>query len=160
MANVFEPSWDEEQDRPPFSWRRARLGRQAGSDRLGASVFELPPGSSSFPLHIHHANEELLVVISGRPTLRTLNGERQLEEGELVAFPPGRIGAHRIDNRGEQPVRVLIVSTMIAPEVNEYPDSGKVWVRTFPPGAPRPEEAVDILVRPGDERADYLDGEA
>jgi len=21
-------------------------------------VFELPPGSSSFPLHIHHANEE------------------------------------------------------------------------------------------------------
>jgi uncharacterized cupin superfamily protein len=160
MANAFEPSWDDEQDRPPFSWRRARLGRQAGSDRLGASLFELAPGSSSFPLHIHHANEELLVVISGQPTLRTLDGERQLEEGEVVAFPSGRTGAHRIDNRGEQPVRVLIVSTMIAPEVNEFPDSGKVWARTFPPGAPQPEEAVDILVRPGDERADYLDGEA
>jgi uncharacterized cupin superfamily protein len=95
MANVFEPNWDEEQDRPPFSWLRARLGRQAGSDRLAASVFELPSGSSSFPLHIHHANEELLVVISGQPTLRTLNGERQLEEGELVAFPPGRSGARK-----------------------------------------------------------------
>ena len=100
------------------------------------------------------------MVISGQPTLRTLNGERQLEEGEVVAFPLGRSGAYRIDNRGEQPVRVLIVSTMIAPEVNEFPDSGKVWARTFPPGAPRPEEAVDIFVRPEDERADYFDGEA
>jgi len=100
------------------------------------------------------------VVISGQPTLRTLNGERQLEEGEVVAFPRGRSGAHRIDNLGEQPVRVLIVSTMIAPEVNEFPDSGKVWARTFPPGASRPEGAMDILVRPGDERVDYLDGEA
>jgi uncharacterized cupin superfamily protein len=159
MANVFEPHWDEEQDRPPFTWRRARLGRQAGSDRLGASLFRLPPGCSSFPLHIHHANEELLVVISGSPTLRTLDGERQLEEGELVAFPPGRTGAHRIDNRGEQPARVLIISTMLAPEINEYPDSGKVWARTFPPGATRPDEAVDILVRQDDERPDYLDSE-
>jgi uncharacterized cupin superfamily protein len=159
MTNVFEPHWDEEQDQPPFTWRRARLGRQAGSDRLGASLFELPPGRSSFPLHIHHANEELLVVVSGRPTLRTLDGERQLEEGELVAFPPGRSGAHRIDNRGEQPARMLIISTMLAPEINEYPDSGKVWVRTFPPGATRPDEAVDILVRSNDERRDYLDGE-
>jgi uncharacterized cupin superfamily protein len=159
MANVFEPHWDEEQDRPPFSWRRARLGRQAGSDRLGASLFELPPGSSSFPLHIHYANEELLVVVSGQPVLRTLDGERQLEEGDLVAFPVGRTGAHRIDNRGEQPARVLIVSTMLAPEINEYPDSGKVWARTFPPGGSRPDDAVDVLVRPDDERPDYLDDE-
>lgn len=54
---------------------------------------------------------------------------------------------------------MLIISTMLAPEINEYPDSGKVWVRNFPPGSTRPDEAVDILVRPGDERRDYLDGE-
>lgn len=159
MANVYEPDWDEEQDRPPFTWRRARLGRQAASDRLGASLFELPPRCSSFPLHIHHANEELLVVVSGRPTLRTLDGERQLEEGELVAFPPGRTGAHRIDNRDEQPARVLIVSTMLAPEINEYPDSGKVWARSFPPGAPRPDDAVDVIVGPDDERPSNLEDE-
>jgi hypothetical protein len=54
---------------------------------------------------------------------------------------------------------VLIISTMLAPEINEYPDSGKVWARTFPPGATRPDEAVDILVRPDDERLHYLDDE-
>lgn len=159
MANVFEPHWDEEQDRPPFSWRRARLGRQAGADQLGASLFELAPGCSSFPLHVHHANEEMLVVVSGHPTLRTLDGERQLDEGELVALPAGAGGAHRIDNRSRQPARVLILSTMHAPEINEYPDSGKIWARTFPPGAARPDHAVDVLVRAEDENVDYLEGE-
>jgi uncharacterized cupin superfamily protein len=160
MANVLQPDWDEEQDRPPFSWKRARLGRQAGGRALGASLFELPPGSSSFPLHIHHANEEMLIVLSGRPTLRTLDGERELSEGELVACPTGRAGAHRIDNRSGTPVRLLVISTMLAPEINEYPDSGKVWARTWPPGEPQPEDAVDLLVRPGQEPVDYLDGES
>lgn len=160
MANVFEPHWDEEQDRPPFSWRRARLGRQAGADQLGASLYELAPGCSSFPLHVHYANEEMLVVISGHPTLRTLDGERQLDEGELVAFPTGSGGAHRIDNRSQLPARVLLLSTMLAPEINEYPDSEKIWARTFPPGTARPDHAVDVLVRAEDENVDYLEGES
>jgi uncharacterized cupin superfamily protein len=72
--NVFESQWDEQQDRPPFSWRRARLGRQAGGCALGVSLYELPPGSSSFPLHVHHANEEMLIVLAGYSVLRTLEG--------------------------------------------------------------------------------------
>src|SRR5215208_2639567 len=68
MPNVFEPDWDAERDDPPFRWRRARLGRQAGARDLGASLFELPPGSATFPLHAHYANEELLIVLDGRPS--------------------------------------------------------------------------------------------
>lgn len=123
-------------------------------------MFEMAPGSSSFPMHIHHANEEMLIVISGKPTLRTLDGERELAEGEILAFPAGRDGAHRIDNRSDGPVRLLVLSTMIAPEVNEYPDSGKVWARTWAPGASRPDGGVDVLTRPGDRPVDYLDGES
>jgi uncharacterized cupin superfamily protein len=156
--NVFEPSFDAEQDETPFTWRRARIGRQAGSEKLGASLFEVPPGASSFPLHVHHANEELIVVLAGRPTLRTIDDERELAPGEVVACPTGRGGAHRIDNRTDEPIRFLIVSTMIAPEVNEYPDSGKIWARTFPPGGEGPEDALDVLARP-DPELDYLDGE-
>ena len=158
MANLFDPHWDAEQDRPPFTWRRSRLGRQAGSEKLGASLFELPPGASSFPLHVHHANEELIVVVSGRPRLRTIDSERELVEGEVVACPTGRRGAHRLDNRSEEPARVLVVSTMVAPEVNEYPDSGKVWARNFPPGGEPSAEPVDIIARPS-ESLDYLEGE-
>src|SRR5438046_4298512 len=118
MANVLQPDFDAEQDEPPFTWRRARLGRQAGAEALGASLFELPPGASSFPLHVHHANEEMIVVLSGRPTLHTIDTERELEPGELVASPAGRRGAHRLDTHGSEPVRFLDVSTLNAPEVN------------------------------------------
>jgi len=158
MANVFEPEWDADQDRPPFRWRRSRIARQTGGEKLGASLFELTPGSSSFPLHVHHANEELLVVLAGTPTLRTLEGERELAPGEVVSFPTGRRGAHRVDNRSDAPVRFLIVSTMISPEVNEYPDSDKIWARSFAPGADGSADSLDVLARP-DPDLGYLDGE-
>src|SRR3954454_10551290 len=159
MANVFEPDFDAEQDEPPFTWRRARLGRQAGAEALGASLFELPPGASSFPLHVHHANEEMIVVLAGRPTLRSIDSERELSPGELVACPAGRRGPPRIDNRSDEPVRFLVVSTMNAPEVNEYPDSGKIWVRDYAPGGVAHESAeLDAVVR-DEPKGEYLDGE-
>jgi uncharacterized cupin superfamily protein len=158
MANVLEPDWDAAQDRPPFTWRRARIGRQAGSEKLGASLYELAPGSSSFPLHVHHANEELIIVLAGHPTLRTLEGERELEPGELIACPTGRRGAHRLDNRAREDARVLVISTMVAPELNEYPDSDKLWARTYAPGAPGGADEVELIAR-RDQQVDYLEGE-
>lgn len=158
MANVFEPEWDAEQERPPFAWRRSRIGRQAGSERLGASLFELEPGASSFPLHIHRQNEELIVVLEGRPTLRGIDGERELTPGEVVACPAGRGGAHRVDNGSDAPVRFLVVSTMEAPDIVEYPDSGKVWIRDHAPGTDPEPDSFSLLTRPG-ESLDYLDGE-
>ena len=156
MANVFEPDFDAAQDRPGFSWRRARLGRQAGAERLGASVFELPPGEASFPLHYHYANEEMLVVLRGRPTLRTTGGERELSEGEVVAFVVGERGAHQLINRTEDPVRLLLVSEMVGPEVIVYPDSGKTGAREQPPGGA--QDGLYRVFRDAD-AVDYFEGE-
>ena len=155
MANLYQPDWDTEQDRPPFTWRRARLGRQAGGEKLGASLFELPPGAASFPLHIHTANEELIVVVQGSPTLRGLDSERELQPGEVVACPVGPGGAHRLDNRTDQPARVLIVSTMIAPEVSEYPDSGKIVATNRAPGSAH-EEGTYLEAYRRDWAVDYF----
>jgi uncharacterized cupin superfamily protein len=134
VANVFEPEWDADQEREGFSYRRAKLGAQTGGEKLGASLFEIPPGQATFPYHVHSANEELLIVLRGRPHMRTPDGWRELEEGEVVAFRVGEEGGHQIQNRSDEPVRVLVVSTMIAPEVNLYPDSGKVMAATRAPG--------------------------
>ena len=156
--SVTNPNWDAEQERGPFRWLRAYAGREAGARELGASVFEVPAGGSTFPLHAHYANEELLVVLSGGPTLRTIDGERALEEGEVVACPTGRAGAHRLDNRTETPVRVLIVSTMVSPDVVEHIDSEKVYARSYAPGADPPPDAVEVMVRREDSR-DFFEGE-
>jgi uncharacterized cupin superfamily protein len=157
MANVFEPEFDAEQDRPGFTWTRARLGRQAEGERLGASLFELPPGQASFPLHYHHANEELLIVLRGRPTLRTIAGERELAEGAVVAFVVGEQGAHQLINRTDDPVRLLLISEMVGPDVIVYPDSGKTAAREQPPGAAR--EGLYRVFRDTD-TVDYFEGES
>ena len=127
--NIFDPEFDEERGhpgRPGFDCLRARVGRQAGSRRLGASVWDLGPGPAAYPYHAHLGEEELIAVLSGRPSLRTPAGWRELEPGEVVAFPRGEDGAHQLANRGSEPVRFLAVSTNDDPDIVLYPDAGKV----------------------------------
>lgn len=135
MPNLFEPEWDEERDEDSFRWRRAKIADQAGAEKLGASVFDLEPGAATFPLHAHFANEELLIVLSGSPTLLTTEDERELQTGEVVSFPAGEGGAHRVENRTPTPIRLLIVSTMLSPEINAMFEDGTYWIRDNPPGA-------------------------
>lgn len=135
MANVFEPDFEERNEQPGFSWQRALLGRQTGAEQLGASLFALPPNQAAFPLHYHLGNEEMLIVIAGTPSLRTLDDERLLKPGEVVSFPRGEAGAHQVLNRTEEEARVLLISEMNAPEVVVRPESGKLSALGRPPGA-------------------------
>jgi uncharacterized cupin superfamily protein len=129
----------------------------AGSEHLGASVYELPPGQATFPYHFHFGNEELLIVLHGRPHLRLPDGWRQLDEGDVVAFPVGEPGAHQIANRTDEPIRLLIVSEMVGPDVVVYPDSGKVGARENAPGSP--PVGLRQTFRSSDQ-VDYWDGES
>ncbi|MGH2953502.1 MAG: cupin domain-containing protein [Solirubrobacterales bacterium] len=155
-ANVFEPDFDDRPDRPGFRHRGAEIGVQAGSERLGASLYELPAGEAICPYHAHLANEEMLIVISGTPSLRTPEGWRELQPGDVVSFRIGLEGTHQVANFADGPSRVLMVSEMIGPEVAIYPDSGKVMAREQPPG--RPATGYRKLFRDSD-AVDYWEGE-
>ena len=86
----------------PLEARAARPARPARATS-GASLFEVPPGGATFPLHAHFANEELLVVLSGRPTLTTREDARELAaRPRSVALPAGLEGAHRLDNATDE----------------------------------------------------------
>lgn len=141
--NVFAGSFSYERG----SLRGEPVARKAGARELGGTLYELGPGSDDIPLHIHHALEELLVVISGTPTLRTLADERELRPGDVVAFPRGRRGAHAVVNRSGEPVRYLMLSTKSMPEVVEYPEQGTVRVLTRAPfDPPNPDDdPADVL---------------
>jgi uncharacterized cupin superfamily protein len=158
MANIFDPEWDGEQDRPGFTYRRARVGRQAGAQHLGASLYEIQAGNAAFPYHWHGGNEELLIVTKGRPTLRTPEGSRELDEGEVISFPRGPRGAHQVTNRTEEPVRILVLGEMNAPDVVAQPDSDKLLAATRPPGGVSSEDDVFGTWRRADE-VDYWEGE-
>jgi uncharacterized cupin superfamily protein len=123
--NVWSDDWPPGADWSGGGSRSKPLPR---GEQLGASVYELGPGNW-VPFHFHHASEELLVVLRGCPTLRTSEGTRRLEEGEVVHFPTGPDGAHGLSNETDAPVRYVMVSTLKSPEVAEYPDIKKVTVQ-------------------------------
>src|SRR2546423_9266760 len=93
MPNLNQPDFDDPRAGRGFEARRARIGRQAGADKLGLSLWELDPGITAYPYHWHVVEEELIVVLDGRPNLRTPAGWRRLEPGEVVPFLVGEAGA-------------------------------------------------------------------
>jgi uncharacterized cupin superfamily protein len=154
MPNIYDPDYDEARTAPGFQVQRARLGYQAGTRRLGLSLWELPPGEAAYPYHFHLAEEEALVVLDGRPELRTPDGRRELERGEVVSFPPGEGGAHQLVNRSGERVRFLAISTNGEPDIVLYPDSGKVGAAERRPDG----SGLKLMFRASD-AVDYWDGE-
>ena len=130
--NYLNPDWDAEIDAGGGAILRAtRLARHAGAQHLAANLYELEPGAVVSPLHFHHRNEELLIVVSGTPSIRRDESEpRELLPGEVVAFPPGPGGVHQVVNRSAAPARVLICATDDLPEVAEQPETDRLVVIT------------------------------
>ena len=126
MLNINDPQFDDNRDEPGFRARRAKVGRQAGCAKIGLSYWEVDPGEAAYPYHVHLTEEELIVVLEGRPSLRTPSGWRELEQGEVVAFPTGPDGAHQIVNRSDETIRFLSFSNSGQPEIVLQPDAGKV----------------------------------
>lgn len=125
-SNIWVDQWDSAGTEPwEGGGRHRRLPR---GDKLGASLYELPAGQPGGPYHFHHGNEELLVVLGGRPTLRTPEGERSLGEGDVVHFVCGAAGAHKLSNPTDEPVRYLMVSNIASPDAVEYPDTRQLSV--------------------------------
>ena len=151
IANLFGDEWDDVEEHEGFQIRQASIRRRIGAELIGGTVYELGPGKKLWPYHLHHANEEWLVVLRGQPTLRSPDGEHELSEGDVVCFRRGPEGTHQVRNGTGAPVRVLMLSTMLMPELVEYPDSGKV-------GARDAKGQRIFMSRPGPS-LDYWDGE-
>jgi uncharacterized cupin superfamily protein len=154
-VNIENANFDEPREQDGFRAQRARISRQAGAERLGASLWEVAPGQAAYPYHAHMTEEELVIVLRGTPSLRTPDGWRELEQGEVVSFPRGEQGAHQIVNRTDESVRFLAFSPSGEPDVVLQPDSGKVGAfERRPDGG-----GMRLWFRREDER-DYYDGES
>ncbi|HXQ17577.1 MAG TPA: cupin domain-containing protein [Caulobacteraceae bacterium] len=127
--NIWRDDWTSLGEQPwQAGTRTSRVGR---GEILAATLHELPPRGRGGPLHFHHGNEEMLVVLRGRPTLRTPQGERTLEEGEVVVFRRGPDDAHKCSNETDEPVRYLMISNNASPDAVEYPEEGLLSVMAY-----------------------------
>jgi uncharacterized cupin superfamily protein len=130
-VNIASPEFSfDEADPEGFRAGMFRFGPLVGAERTGATVYELPTGQSICPYHYEYGEEEWLVVLHGTPTLRHPDGYDQLQPFDVVCFPSGPAGAHGLRNETDEPVRVLMFSTVSSPAASVYPDSGKVGIWT------------------------------
>ncbi|MFI5025251.1 MAG: cupin domain-containing protein [Solirubrobacterales bacterium] len=150
--NISDPEFALDGSEPEgFATAMARVGPGLGAKQTGASVYELPPGQALCPYHYEYAEEEWLLVLEGNPTVRDPDGEHRLEVMDLVFFPTGPEGAHRVQNDSEQTARVLMWSPVIHPAATVYPDSDKIGIWTG-------NKDDDVLIRRSS-GVGYWDGE-
>jgi uncharacterized cupin superfamily protein len=106
---------------------RVDLARALGSTTTAMYLYDVMPGRSSCPYHYEY-EEEWLLVVAGTVVVLTPDGERTLERGDILRFPPGPGGAHKIMNRSATAARTLVFSSSRVPAVSVYPDSDKIAV--------------------------------
>jgi uncharacterized cupin superfamily protein len=139
-ANITAMEFAYDPDDPQgFRSGMKRLGPLVGGEKVGASVYELPPGQALCPYHYEYGEEEWLVVLSGNPTVRHPEGSDVLEPWDVVCFPRGPDGAHGVRNETDKVVTVLMFSEVTYPTATAYPDSDKVGVWTG-------DKAEDVIV--------------
>jgi quercetin dioxygenase-like cupin family protein len=120
-------------------WRPGVLTRLHASAVLGAErlcMFEQwsQPGTGA-PRHQHPADEEVIIVLSGRGSLELDGSEEGLGAGDTVVLPPGVW--HGILNTGEDTLHTLAAFSSARPAV-VYADD--------------PETTLEIGVASGSQR--------
>ena len=133
--NVFNAEFEyDESDPEPYKSGSKRFGPDVGGSRLGATVYELPPGQALCPYH-YESEEEWLLVLQGELTLRHPEGEDVLVAGDVTAFPVGPDGAHQTTNNGTETVRLMMWANSDPMGYCAYPDSNKIsyWTESSDP---------------------------
>jgi uncharacterized cupin superfamily protein len=106
---------------------RIDVGQAVGATETLMFIYDLAPGRSSSPYHYEY-DEEWLLVVDGTVVVRAPDGEHTLERGDLVRFPAGPDGAHKVMNRSDSPARTLLFSHSRGLAVSVYPDSDTIGV--------------------------------
>ncbi len=124
---------------------RAKKG--INPQNLNFDLRQLNPEQFSAPYHFHRNAEELFIILSGTMTLRTPEGLKVVNSGDLIFCETGENGAHQFYNHSNEPCVYLDIRTFTGWDICEYPDSGKILL------AP----SFEIFSKSG--KAGYFEGE-
>jgi len=139
---------------PLYESERSNISRGTAAKKLGACFDALAPGKRVCPYHLHHAQEELFVVLEGTGTLRVSGEMLPIKAGDLIFIPAGPEYPHQIINTSDATLKYLSISTMEEPEIFEYPDSCKFLAE----GSMDREKPFEVIAKVGSTLG-YWDGE-
>ena len=127
VRNIDELKLEHFEQGEKFSCDAVRIGPLLGAQDLGFSYDVVQPGKRSCPFHSHRGEEEMFFIVTGNGMLRYGSETRKVRAGDFICCPTGGPEtAHQLINDSNAPLAYISVSTMLAAEVCEYPDSGKI----------------------------------
>ena len=125
IRNFNEVPLERQQRAPLYDTMCGSVSKGTLAHKLGAGFDVLAPGMRSCPYHLHHAQEEMFIVIEGEGSLRVAGELLPIRAGDVMIIPAGPQIPHQIVNTSAAPLKYLSISTQERPEVCEYPDSDK-----------------------------------
>jgi uncharacterized cupin superfamily protein len=150
-ANLYDIELEQDEEPPGYGAGYRRIGPLVEADETSFNLILLQSGQAVCPYHYEFA-EEWLLVLEGEVVVRTPDGEQTAVRGDVVCFPSGPDGAHKVRNDGKAPARIVMFSSSRRPAIAVYPDSDKIGA--FPPN---PDDRV--MLRREDGNRDYWDRE-
>lgn len=158
IANAEELDWQSGGNGDRFAYQRKWFTPRVGAQKLGCSIYRIAPGKTAFPHHRHFANEESIYILEGKGRLRLDDAEYQVGAGDYIALLPEG-PAHQLIGGDEGDLVYLCLSTMIHPDITQYPDSQKVAMFAGSgPGGDKSMRSLNAVFR-SDSEVDYYDGE-
>jgi uncharacterized cupin superfamily protein len=116
------------QEHEPYEYFK-HLAMGGSGNGCVVAFYEIPPQKSNYPYHYHTNTTEVFYIISGHGTLKTPEGEKPIQAGDVVICPPYEKGAHKITNASvTEMLTFLDVDTASDTDIAFYPDSNKVGV--------------------------------
>ncbi len=129
QKNMRDLTGKEKAEHSEYQYCRKTFVPRGSADSTLVCVYEISPGKAAYPYHYHMKDEETFYIISGQGILRTPEGEKQVSAGDLLFFPAGSEGAHKLTNSSETEKLIYIDFDVIHDlDVAVYPDSGKIGV--------------------------------
>jgi uncharacterized cupin superfamily protein len=158
IINVNDLDWQSGGNGDKFVFQRKWFTSSTGAQKLGCSLYRVPPGKTAFPYHKHFTNEEAIYVLAGKGTMRLDDEEFQVGPGDYIALPPEGPN-HQLINNGSDDLEYLCLSTMIHPDITLFPDSDKVIA--FAGSGPGGDKSTRTFfgIYKSDSAVGYYDGE-
>lgn len=161
IINLDELEFHEWSNGERFAGRMGEIGQAVGAGKLGYNLTVVPAGKRAFPMHNHHAIEEMFFILEGEGEIRIGDERQPVCPGDVIACPTGGPEtAHQIINTmDEGDLKYLAVSSVSYPDVCQYPDSGKTLVSQRWHGADGKENTLRFILGEGEGQVDYWEGE-
>jgi len=100
------------------------LGDLTGLSGIGVHIIEVEPGHDTTEFHVHHYEDECVLILQGVASARIGEDTFTVNTGDFIGYRKGGL-AHSITNTGDTTLKCLVIGERLAHDVGDYPDKQK-----------------------------------